>query len=404
MSDVNSLFFCYNQIILFTHRNLDTLCLEDNMMSKKLMQSIVRYLCILMLVGSFLFTATGCDALSKILPGASQTEADEDEDEDEDETEDTEEDEDEDEDETEDTEEDEDEDEDETEVSDEDETEATDEDETEATDEDETEATEEDEAEGSEDEYDMPVPAIEEQILVDESDIKITATGIKNDDYAGVSLKLNIENNSKKDVSINSSYLAVNNFMTYSYLYSEVKAGKKTNEVLSLGSYELKEIGIDNIGLIDLIFTVYDVENYGEIVYTDMLTIQTSDFSKMDDKADKIENAKQVFNKEGISVSFYQATSDDWGTSLYFLVENTGKQAISIACGDFAINDYMIDTYAGTNVLPGKKAVMQAFIYSDDLIENDIKDITAFAFVIDVYDLKTYDKIVSQEEVTVSVS
>ena len=78
---------------------------------------------------------------------------------------------------------------------------------------------------------------IEETVLVDENDVKITATGLTYTEYA-VEVNLLIENNSEKDLSIYTGSIgyspnAVNGYMLGGYMNADVAAGKKTNETIS---------------------------------------------------------------------------------------------------------------------------------------------------------------------------
>lgn len=117
-----------------------------------------------------------------------------------------------------------------------------------------------------------PSAVIEETILVDESDIKITATGLKYTAY-DVKLSLAIENNSSQDLSFYSGTLAyscnsVNGYMVDDgYLNADVAAGKKANETVSISVDELTLLGCSDIADIELGFRVTD-DDYNEYLLT----------------------------------------------------------------------------------------------------------------------------------------
>ena len=95
--------------------------------------------------------------------------------------------------------------------------------------------------------------SINEQVLVDQDDIKITATEYVTDSIWGDGIKLLVENNSAKDYTIGCDALIVNDYMITDLFSADVAAGKKSNEVMYLSSTELKAAGIDTVGQIEKI-------------------------------------------------------------------------------------------------------------------------------------------------------
>ena len=83
--------------------------------------------------------------------------------------------------------------------------------------------------------------SINEQVLVDQDGIKITATEYVTDSIWGDGIKLLVENNSAKDYTIGCDALIVNDYMITDLFSADVAAGKKSNEVMYLSSTELKQ-------------------------------------------------------------------------------------------------------------------------------------------------------------------
>jgi hypothetical protein len=81
---------------------------------------------------------------------------------------------------------------------------------------------------------------IEEQVLVEQDGIKITALNYVRDDIWGDGIKVLIENDSEQDVMVGCDALIVNDYMIDDLFGSEVAAGKKANDVIYLSSSELK--------------------------------------------------------------------------------------------------------------------------------------------------------------------
>ena len=77
---------------------------------------------------------------------------------------------------------------------------------------------------------------IEEQVLVEQDGIKITALNYVRDDIWGDGIKVLIENDSEQDVMVGCDALIVNDYMIDDLFGSEVAAGKKANDVIYLSS------------------------------------------------------------------------------------------------------------------------------------------------------------------------
>ena len=105
------------------------------------------------------------------------------------------------------------------------------------------ENTEEEAEEATEEVAEEPVleaVTIEETVLLDESGIKITATGLE-DGWLGTDLKLLIENNGDTNVTVQARNSSVNGFMVDTMMSEDVVAGKKANTTLTFSTGGLKE-------------------------------------------------------------------------------------------------------------------------------------------------------------------
>ena len=120
---------------------------------------------------------------------------------------------------------------------------------------------------------------VKKTVLIDDKDIKITLTDISVDDYE-VELFLTIENNSDVDLSFQSNNQGLYGCVVNGYLidhmclYSDVSAGKKAKETMSIYKEELLKYGITQIADIEIPFLVMD--NEYDTYYEKSVTIQTS--------------------------------------------------------------------------------------------------------------------------------
>lgn len=131
---------------------------------------------------------------------------------------------------------------------------------------------------------------IEETVLFDEKDIKITATELNYDNY-NPKLMVTIENNTDKELefisgSIGYGYNSVNGYMiSGAYLNSTVAAGKKALESMVIHTDSLALCGITDIANIEVAFMVQD-DDYNEVLETGPIKIETSIADTYDATAD----------------------------------------------------------------------------------------------------------------------
>lgn len=135
--------------------------------------------------------------------------------------------------------------------------------------------SETDEAEESSNKKDSETATIEEQVLYDENDIKITATGLDIGIF-GTDLNLLIENNSDTNYTVQSRNTSVNGFMIEPMMSVDVAAGKKANDQLTFVASDFEECGIETIANIELSFHIFDTETWEETIDSNMISIDTS--------------------------------------------------------------------------------------------------------------------------------
>jgi len=225
---------------------------------------------------------------------------------------------------------------------------------------------------------------MEETVLVDESDVKITATGIKYTAY-DVKLNLTIENNSSQDLSFHSGTLgyncnSVNGYMVDDgYLNADIAAGKKANETVSFSVEELTLLGFSDIADIELGFSISD-NNYDDYLKTGPRQLKTSIADSYDYGTDTYRQAmansvltsalgftidfdseKAVYDQEGIRVvSQTLATNSSGEQALLVEVENTSSDMVYVSVGDISMNGLSVqsDTWSTDWISAGKRQVI----------------------------------------------
>lgn len=242
---------------------------------------------------------------------------------------------------------------------------------------------------------------IEEQLLIEQDGIKITATEYVKDSIWGDGIKLLLENNSDKTVMVGCNALIVNNYMITDLFASEVAAGKKANETMYLSSSALNAAGIDVVGQVEVYFHVYDSSSYDTIFDSECITIRTSEYANMDITPD--DAGAELYNAGGIRIVGKTVDEDSfWGTAIVLYCENTSGKNVGISVEEMSINGFMMNPLFSTTIYDGKMSIDDITIFSSDLEENGIESIEEVELKFHIYDADSYSTIADSEPITFS--
>lgn len=258
-------------------------------------------------------------------------------------------------------------------------------------------------SEGSKDSGDSSGAAvtIDEQVLVDQDGIVVTATEYVTDSIWGDGIKLLLENNSDKNVTIGCNALIVNDYMITDLFSSGIAAGKKSNETMYFSSTQLKAAGIENVGKIEIYFHVYDSSTYDTIFEPECVVIQTSEYANMDTMPN--DAGTELYNQNGIRIVGKTVDENSfWGTAILLYVENNSGKNVGISVDDMSINGFMMSPFFSTTVYDGKKSIDDITVFSNDLEENGIEAIEEVELKFHIYDADSYSTIADSEPITFS--
>lgn len=248
-----------------------------------------------------------------------------------------------------------------------------------------------------------PSTTIQQQVLLDQDGIKITAVEYVVEDILSDGIKVLIENNTTQNIRVSCNALIVNNYMIGDWFVSKIAAGKKVYDTIRLSSNELKASGITNVGQVEISFDIYDSDNYDDILDSEIITIKTSNYNKMDVVPN--DSGLELYNANGIRiVGKYVDENSFWGSSVLLYMENNTDQKITISCENMSIDGFMIDGFLHTIIYPGKMAIDDITIFSSDLEENGIKSIEKIELSFHVINQDTYKTIFDTEPITFSVT
>lgn len=242
---------------------------------------------------------------------------------------------------------------------------------------------------------------IDEQTLVDQDDIVITATEYVTDSIWGDGIKLLLENNSDKDITVGCNALIVNDYMITDLFVSEVAAGKKSNETLYLSSTQLKAAGIENVGKIEIYFHIYDSSTFDTVFDSECVTIETSAYANMDTTPN--DAGTELYNQDGIRIVGKTVDENSfWGTAILLYLENNSEKNVGISVDDMSINGFMMSPFFSTTVYGGKKSINDITVFSSDLEENGIETIEKVELKFHIYDADSYSTIADSDPITFS--
>ena len=242
---------------------------------------------------------------------------------------------------------------------------------------------------------------IDEQVLLDQDGIVVTATEYVTGSIWGDGIKLLLENNSDKDITVGCNALIVNDYMITDLFVSGIAAGKKSNETLYLSSTQLKAAGIENVGKIEIYFHVYDSSTYDTIFDTECVTIQTSEYANMDTMPN--DAGTELYNQDGIRIIGKTVDENSfWGTAILLYIENNSGKNVGITVDDMSINGFMMNPFFSTTVYDGKKAIDDITVFSSDLEKNGIESIEEVELKFHIYDTDSYSTITDSEPITFS--
>ena len=243
--------------------------------------------------------------------------------------------------------------------------------------------------------------SIEEQVLLDQEGLKITAKEYTVDPIWGPSIKILIENDSSKNLGVSCNALIVNNYMVNDLFSKTIAAGKKSNETLNFLSADLKNAGIDTPGQIEIYFHVFDSDSYATLFDADCVTIKTSAYDSME--TIKLDDGHELYNEDGLRiVGKYVDEKSLWGSAVLLYIENNTGKNIGVQADDMSINGFMVTPYFSSTVYDGKMALDDITIMQSDLDKNEIKSIDDIELKFHLFDANSYATIKDTDTITFS--
>ena len=263
-----------------------------------------------------------------------------------------------------------------------------------------TEASTTDAADESTEEATGAAATITEQVLYDENDIKITATGLE-DGLFGTELQLLIENNSGQGVTVQARNANVNGYMVSTMMSADVATGKKANDSLTFETSGLKECGIETIATMEFSFHIFNTESWDDIADTEVIKVDTSAAGSYTQTYD--DSGEVLVDADGVKIVGKGLSADGsfWGPGVILYIENNTEKDITVQVRDVSVNGFMVESSMSEDVVAGKKALSAVQFFSSDLESNSITDITDVELYFHIFELSTMDTVFDSDVITI---
>ena len=240
---------------------------------------------------------------------------------------------------------------------------------------------------------------IEEQVLFNQDNIVITATGLTYSSYE-VDVGLLIENNSDTAVTVQIRNGSVNGYMIDYGMSCDVAAGMKANDSMYFYLSDLELAGIGTIAEMEFSFHIFDSDTWDTILDSEQITLTTSAYGTYTQTYD--DSGTVLYDANGFKIVAKGLSVDTFGTDLVVYIENNSTQDVTMQVRDTSVNGYMVDPVFSSDILAGKKVVATMDFYNSSLEENGITDITTISTYFHIFDLDTWDTIIDTDPVTIN--
>lgn len=243
---------------------------------------------------------------------------------------------------------------------------------------------------------------VEEQVLLDQDDIKITLKSLEFDGMFGPSLKVLVENNSEEPITVQTRDSSINDVMIESMFSCDVVSGKKANDSITFMESDLEHAGIKIIKDIEFKFHIFNSDTWDGVLDSDTITINTS--ADLEYVQEYDDSGVIVLDEKDIKIVMKKVSSEDsfWGADVHVYIENNSDNDITIQARDVSINGFMLEPIFSSDVIADKKAYDTITFFESDLIDNEITSIEKMELSFHIFESNGWDTILDTPMIDVS--
>lgn len=245
-----------------------------------------------------------------------------------------------------------------------------------------------------------PEVTVEETVVYDGSDIKITLKDIETG-WLGLDIKLLVENYTNKNIVLSGENVVVNGVTMSCYMYIEVAAGKKTNGTITIYNDNLDLAQIKGIAWVQTCDAhIVDTDSFATIADVSF-EIQTSlgrDYVQVID-----ESGELLYEANGIQV-FTKVMSDEfYGKNLVLYVKNGSGKDVIIRAENISVNGFTMDAWMYDFVSAGTVRFCELDLWESGLEENGIDVVENISFTVQITDANSYYTLAESGELQVFI-
>lgn len=258
-----------------------------------------------------------------------------------------------------------------------------------------------DDKDSDKDDDDSKKVTVEETVIYDENDIKITIKSLS-EGWGGSELKVLLENNTDKNIAFSADEFIINGITLSGFGYVEASAGKKANGTITFYNEQLELCGIETIAtIVGVDAHIFDSESYDDL-YETPFSITTSAGADYEQAID--DSGDVLLASDGVTVIYKGMGEGLMGKMVNLLVKNETGKDITVEAEDISVNDFTISSWLYNDVYSDTVRYCTLGIGTTQLEENDIEKIEKICFTISVTDPETYDTIVESDEIELNVA
>lgn len=243
---------------------------------------------------------------------------------------------------------------------------------------------------------------IEETVLLDRDGLRVTAVGFDPDAWLGPEVKVLVENNSGKDLTVQCRDSSVNGYMVETMMSVDVVNGKKASDDITFMSSDLDLCGIKTIADMEFAFHVFETDSWDTVFDSDPVILKTS---VSDEYVYSFDDSGDVAYSSGDVRIVVKGLSKDaslFGPSVILYIENNGTKNITVQSCDVSVNGFMVDPIFSCDVKAGKHAVDDLTFMSSQLEDSGITDIESVELSFHIFDSDTWSDTVDTDVVTIT--
>lgn len=236
---------------------------------------------------------------------------------------------------------------------------------------------------------------IEETELYNANGVVVTATKYQKGVF-GPEISFTITNETDRNITVSSRNLSVNGYMlSASSLYSDVAAGKKAIDSMTLMSSELSAAGIETVAQIEFTLAIYDSDTFEDIDNSDLVSLTTSAAEGFTQPVD--DSGDVLYDANGIRVICKGLKEDAvWDGCIVFFIENNNGKAVSVYSDNMSVNGFMVDDSLWCDLRANTRCIDAMYLLSlDDIGVESMDDVENVEFTLRIIDEKWNDIAVS---------